>query len=248
MSDEVTYEQVGDAAAAEVAIPAEAPPMPVAPPAAMAAPTEMPSETAFDPKTGLVPRTLGQLQKLADVFAASSLVPTHFQKKPADCFVALQMAYRMGLDPMTALQNIHVVHGCPGLSAQLVISLANRSGVFRSPLRWREAGTLGKEDFAVTCVGVLQDGEEVSFTVSMAMAKAEGWTKNAKYSSMPQLMLRYRSATMLVRLTCPEVIIGMHTADEWEDVAAADGVQARKAPATTGIAGDVLGELRSGRK
>ena len=51
----------------------------------------------------------------------------------------------------------------------------------------------------------------------MAMAKADGWTKNAKYRSIPEQMLRYRSATWLIRLYCPEVTCGMQSTDELKD-------------------------------
>ena len=52
----------------------------------------------------------------------------------------------------------------------------------------------------------------------MAMAKAEGWTKNPKYKTMGAYMLRLRSSVLLIRTTCPEVLLGMQTADEVEDV------------------------------
>jgi hypothetical protein len=52
------------------------------------------------------------------------------------------------------------------------------------------------------------------------MAKAEGWsTKNgSKWKTMPELMLRYRAAAFFGRLYAPDVLSGMHSADEVEDV------------------------------
>jgi hypothetical protein len=51
------------------------------------------------------------------------------------------------------------------------------------------------------------------------MAKAEGWsTKNgSKWKTMPDLMLRYRSATFLIRCTAPEIGLGLQTAEEIHD-------------------------------
>jgi hypothetical protein len=181
------------------------------------------NDAPFDPRTGLVPRTFGQLMKLADIFSRSRLVPAHFQGKPDDCFVALQMAYRMELDPMTALQNIYIVSGKPGLSGQLVISLINRSGKLKGPVKFRVQGK--GDELSVTAYGELREGDTVEFTVPWSMVKAENWDKNAKYRSMPEVMMRYRAATFLARFNFPEVIIGMHTADEWEDVDAASGTQ-----------------------
>jgi hypothetical protein len=55
----------------------------------------------------------------------------------------------------------------------------------------------------------------------MREAIAEGWTKNAKYRTLPELMLRYRAATLLIRTHVPEVLNGMHMVEEIEDVAIA---------------------------
>jgi hypothetical protein len=56
--------------------------------------------------------------------------------------------------------------------------------------------------------------------VSIVMAKAEGWygKNGSKWKTMPELMLKYRAATLYVRLYAPELTMGMHTADELEDV------------------------------
>jgi hypothetical protein len=81
---------------------------------------------------------------------------------------------------------------------------------------WKSAGQ--GVDLAVTASAALADsGEVVSVAVSMAMAKADGWTKNAKYTTMPEHMLRWRSAAMLIRLYVPEVMLGIQSAEEVED-------------------------------
>jgi hypothetical protein len=165
-------------------------------------------------------------QRVATMFASSQLIPQHLRGKVADVLIGLHMARRMHEDPLTVLQSIYVVHGKPGWSAQYMIARANRSGVFRGPLRWRESGRAGADDYAVTCYATLAEtGEDVDFTTPYQMAVAEGWAKqNPKYRSMPQLMLRYRSATMLVRLYAPEVMLGLQTVEEIRDVGGADEV------------------------
>ena len=158
-------------------------------------------------------------QRWAQAFSASKLVPEHLQGKAADCLVAFALARTMKLEPLTVLQNIHFVKGKPGWSAQFLIARANMSGKFTHGLRWRTEGK--GADMSVTCYAHTTDGEVVDATASMAMAQAEGWTSNSKYKSMPEQMLRYRSATLLVSLYCPEVKFGIPTAEELEDVAAA---------------------------
>ena len=54
--------------------------------------------------------------------------------------------------------------------------------------------------------------------VSMRMARQEGWTKNQKYSSMPELMLRNRAATFFGRQYIPDLLLGVQTSEEVVDI------------------------------
>lgn len=156
--------------------------------------------------------------RAASLFAASQLVPPHLRGKKEDCFIAIHMAERLNEDPLVVLQNIHVVSGRAGWSAQYMIGRANRSGVFKGRINWRVTGK--GDDLSVVAFATLAETGDIveSPTVDMKMAKAEGWTKNPKYQSMPEVMLRYRAATFLIRFNCPEVMLGIPTADEVEDV------------------------------
>lgn len=161
--------------------------------------------------------------RLAEMFARSELIPPHLRGKPHDVLVGLAMAQQLGVNPLIVLQSIYVINGRAGWAAQFMIACVNASGRFRGPIRWRETGEVGAPDYAVTAYAALPDGGEVDATVSMAMAREEGWTRNKKYQTMAQHMLRLRSATFLIRLYAPEVMLGLHTGDELEDVEAARG-------------------------
>lgn len=166
--------------------------------------------TDYDP---LAPAHFEHSQRVAKMFAASELVPPHLRGKTADCLIAYAIAKRTREEPLVVLQNIYFVSGRAGWSATYMIAKANRSGVFARRINWRVEGE-GK-NLRVTAFATLADsGEPVEATASMAMAEAEGWTKNPKYRTMPDQMLRYRSATMLIRLFAPEVMMGLPVADE----------------------------------
>ena len=159
------------------------------------------------------------LQRVGNMFAKSELVPAHLRGKPADCIIAVQLAHEMGLAPLSVLQNIYMVSGKAGWSAQFLIARANASGVFDdSGIDWDVEGK--GADISVTAYATKRaGGRRVEYTVTLAMAKAEGWTKNAKYQTMPELMLRYRAATTLIGLYCPEVKFGLGVREELEDIA-----------------------------
>jgi hypothetical protein len=157
----------------------------------------------------LVEDTFNQLWRVAGLFADSRLVPDHLRGKRGDCMIALTMAEAMGENPLMVMQNIYIISGKAGWQAQYMIARANQSGVFKGGIKWRQEGE--GDSLKVTAYAVLaDDGEEVSFPVSMKM-------RNPKYNTIPELMLRYRSATLLVRLYAPQVMMGMHTVDEIQD-------------------------------
>lgn len=166
------------------------------------------------------------MQRQAQLFASSPLIPQHLrngtpQQAMANCYIAMTIADRMGEDRMTVMQNIHIVHGTAGFKAQYMIARANASGVFKDGIDWEIVGK-GAELSVTAFATLASTGRRVEITVDMAMAKAEGWTKNTKYQTMPEIMLRYRSGTFLVRMYAPQVMLGYQTVEEREDTVFAD--------------------------
>jgi len=157
------------------------------------------------------------LYRLAKTMSESNLVPKHFQGKPADCFLGVEMAQRLRVAPFMVLQNLYVVHGTPAWKSQFLIAMANRSGTFTGSIMFEQFGE-GDGLEVVAYATHAQSGDRVESRVSMAMATAEGWTSNSKYKSMPVQMLRYRAATFLVRTYCPEVTMGLMTENEVETI------------------------------
>jgi hypothetical protein len=154
-------------------------------------------------------------QRASQAFAKSDLVPPHFKGNVANCLIAMSLAHRMNEDPMMVMQNMFIVSGRPGWSAQYMISRANSSGLLKGRIAWDVTGK--GDSLSVTARAYLAEtGEEIYATADMAMARAENWTKNSKYKTMPELMLRYRSAAMLIRLYMPEVMMGYQTKEEIE--------------------------------
>ena len=175
-----------------------------------------------------VPNDMFTIMEKADRFsqimAKSDIIPTHYRGKPANVFIAIQTAYRMNLDPMLVMQNTYIIGGKLGMYSAFAIALANSSGLFVGGIRYKVEGE--GNDLQVTAYLTLKsNNEEISYTIGMKTATAEGWGKTStKYQSMPELMLRYRAATLLIRTHVPEVINGMQMVEEIEDVAAAKNI------------------------
>jgi hypothetical protein len=160
-----------------------------------------------------------QAQRVAKMFASSTMVPEHFRNNVGNCMIGLNFAARVGLDPFMCLQKMYIIHGKPGIEAQLMIALINRSGRF-TPLKFKLDGE-GKS-LQCTCYATEKStGEECEQTIDWGMVTAEGWDKKAgsKWKTMPKLMIQYRSAAFFGRLYCPEAIMGMMSNDELHDIA-----------------------------
>lgn len=176
--------------------------------------TIQPTTTQYDL---LAPGHFEHTQRVARMFASSQFVPQHFKGNIGDCTIAYAMSVELGVSPLTVMQNLYVVQGTPSFSSKFAIAMANSRGPFAEPINYEETGsgsTLKVRAFAP----VRGSGTVREFSVDMAMANGEGWTKNPKYKHSAPLMLRYRAAAFLIRTTCPEVMMGLSTQEEVEDM------------------------------
>lgn len=202
------------------------------------------------------------MQRAAKLLASSTLVPaayrteihktdrygniTDTRQNPnalANAVVALNMAQRMGADPLMVMQNLYIVEGRPSWSSQWIIAAINGCGRF-SPLRF-DIKSLGKKKVEyITFVWENKQRQEVRKTieiedkvcvawvieketgerlespaVSIELAVKEGWyTKNgSKWQTMPEVMLRYRTASFFGKLYAPELLMGLQTTEEVHD-------------------------------
>ena len=55
------------------------------------------------------------LQRMAKMFSMSSIVPETFRGENnfGNCVIAVNMAQRMGADPLMVMQNMYIVYGNP---------------------------------------------------------------------------------------------------------------------------------------
>lgn len=163
-----------------------------------------------------------QLLRAADMLSKTTMVPQSYQGKPQDCFLALEIAGRMGLSPLAVMQNMYMVKGKPSWAGQACMMLINSCGKFRD-VRPVYTGAKGKDDRGCYIQAVrINDGEVVQGTeVTLKMAAAEGWATNSKWRNMPEQMLAYRAASFFARVYCPEALMGAQTVEEVEDVSSA---------------------------
>ena len=205
-------------------------------------------------------------QRIAKMLASSTLVPEQYrsvvkvkagkdsfgnmqyrdEENPnglSNCIIALNMANRMGADPLMVMQNLYLIEGRPAWSSQFIMAAINSCGRF-SALRFdledlgeteveyqetvwenRQKKTITKKVTVknLTCVAWAierETGERIeSSKITMEMAVKEGWygKNGSKWQTMPEQMLRYRAASFFGRVYAPELLMGLRSAEEEQD-------------------------------
>ena len=182
-------------------------------------------ELVASPQPELAPVTVwtdkkqfDQLLRAANMLSQTSIIPATYQGKPLDCFVALEMATRMGVSPLVVMQNMYVVKGKPAWSGQVCTMFINSCGKF-TQVKHVYTGEKGTDSRGCYVTATrISDGIQVNgVEVTIAMAKAEGWTANTKWRNMPELMLAYRASAFFARVHCPEALMGVQLVDEIYD-------------------------------
>lgn len=160
------------------------------------------------------------MQRIAKAFSSSDLVPKQYQGSLPNCMIALDMAQRMGANPLQVMQNLYIVHGMPGWSAKFLIATVNTCGRYTS-LRYEWRGEKGEPSYGCRAWAIEREtGERLDgIWVDWEMVKAEGWAakSGSKWNTMPDQMFIYRSAAFWQRGYAPELSMGLQTTEEIAD-------------------------------
>lgn len=140
----------------------------------------------------------------------------------ANATAAVLQGITLGLDPLTALQQIYIVHGRPGMYTRAKVALVVSAG--------HEIWTEDLSDSRAVVCGRRAGGTEVErVIITMDMAKKAGWTSNQAYAKTPQDMLWARAAGRVADRIAPERLLGVASVEEIQDTIQ---VEATAGPAT----------------
>ena len=144
----------------------------------------------------------------ANAYAASKMVPEHFRNNPQDCYVVWPGSLSSWESPACSATEHFYDRRQAGLFSPVRHSVAESLEGFRraDPTQGRRARD---DQLSVTAYAPLHDGDVVEMTVDLALAKRENWTKNSKYKTMPEQMLKHRANKWLISMYAPEVLLGL---------------------------------------
>jgi hypothetical protein len=144
-----------------------------------------------------------EIERHGAMWAKSTMIPDAFRNNPSNCMIALDIALRLQVSPLMVMQNLYIIHGRPSWSGQFLIACINKSGMFKTPLRFKFSGEEGTDGYGCVAYAIDKDGVMLESTkITIDMAKKEGWwskisektkTEISKWQSMPQQMFQYRA-------------------------------------------------------
>jgi hypothetical protein len=169
------------------------------------------------------PRNFEEAMRLASVFASSGLLGVELRNDAAALLVMATGA-ELGISATAALRSIYVVKGKPMMSADLMVGLCLRRRDVCEHFMCLES-TEVQATYSTKRVGV---AKAVTHTFTMTDAqKARLTGADGMYAKYPRTMLRHRAAAELARMVYPDLVLGLYSDAERDELEAIDVTPAK---------------------
>ena len=169
--------------------------------------------------------SMDKMLKFSQMMATSKItIPKHLQGNAGDCFAIVMQAMQWGMNPFAVAQKTHLVNGVLGYEAQLVNAVINSRAPITTRLNYEWFGDWSKvngktsnADDVGVIVSATMKGETEPRVLSVSMAQVGNVRNSPLWVNDPRQQLAYLATKRWSRLYCPDVILGVYTADEVED-------------------------------
>lgn len=181
---------------------------------------------------------MNKVAKTAQTLSRCELLPDMYRGKWENVMMAMDIASRTNMGLMMVCQNLYIVKGKPAWSGSFCAAAINGCGKF-TPLEYVFVGEEGTASYGCFARATRRANHSdcVSETITMRMAQDEGWLgkSGSKWKTMPRQMMMYRAASFFARAHCPEVLLGIQTAEEVQDVRGYDEPERKTTTVVLGV-------------
>lgn len=172
------------------------------------------------------PETLANMQRMAEAMATARItVPKHLAGSPGDCLAIVMQAAQWQMNPFAVAQKTHVVNGALGYEAQLVNAVVSASSLLATRIQyafegdWKGCnGKADKSDERAVVVSATLVNEQQPRTLRVSMAQVGDVRNSPLWVSDPRQQLAYLATKRWARLHAPDVMLGVYSVDELQDV------------------------------
>lgn len=182
---------------------------------------------------------MDRMLRTAEIMASGkTTVPAHLRGSVGDCMAIVIQAAQWNMNPFSVAQKTHLVNGTLGYEAQLVNAvIITRAPIVGRPQfvwegdwgKWAGKGDKNPALAVTVSAQFIGDDQPTALRVSMAQA---GVRNSPNWETDPKQQLAYLAIKRWARLYCPDVLLGVYSADELEAPEPATAIPV--APPTTG--------------
>jgi hypothetical protein len=182
--------------------------------------------TTTDPRAACAPTTLAQVQKLADVVAASGLYGV---RSPEEAMIRLMTGMELGLSAMQSIRGVYVIETQgirrPTMAADMLVGVVKMRGDVCVYFRLIES----TDSVATYETQRRGDPQPVKMSYTIQQANAAGLTGKGTWKAHPAAMLRARASSALARAVYQDLVNGLYDPDEIDDAPRAPAARASAA-------------------
>lgn len=163
------------------------------------------------------PTSFEGAMQLAETLSKSQLIPKPFQGRPQDVVVAMMWSHTLGIPVVQGLQYIAVVNGKPSMYGDGMLAVVMASGQMNSI----KEELKGSGDGLTAICQVTRKGIETPFIGSFSVEDAKRatlWDKQGAWKQYPKRMLKMRARAFALRDAFPDILSGIGSGEEQEDV------------------------------
>lgn len=143
---------------------------------------------------------------------AGDMLPRSYREKPGAVLLVMQWAKSRDVDVLTAIQTVSFIEGRPVIDATMQRALAQRAG-YRVEITEASRESASVRVFRESDLLVLG-----SSTYTMEDARTAGLAGKKNWQQNPEDMLVARATTRALKRCAPDVMLGLITQDEAEEV------------------------------
>ncbi|BAF56039.1 hypothetical protein cgR_p0026 (plasmid) [Corynebacterium glutamicum R] len=157
--------------------------------------------------------TLDEAMRYAEALSGAGMIPDKFKRQPANVLVAHEIAQTMGESTWVVMSELYFVGAVPTFSAKYM-----RSRVRQAGHKLRE--TFDHETKTAKAVIIRADDPDFEHVAvwDEAKARAHGIWDKGHWKKNPELMMKNRAVSEVIREACYEVMAGIaYSTDEARD-------------------------------
>lgn len=166
----------------------------------------------------LQPRNIAEAMEYCKFLATSDIVPKDYRGKPANIFLALQFASRLGMDAYQTMQNVSVINGRPSIWGDLMWAIVTGHPQCQDAKEWSD-GSIDYGSYRAHCSIKRSTRSEpvvASYGIDDAK-KARLWGKQGPWQTDPKRMMQMRARGFAARDAFADALKGLIAREEAED-------------------------------